>query len=53
MSLGDKVSLSVGNDGRAVSHEEAPVTLVPSRRRSWGRASVRRVVAVEASRDCK
>jgi len=51
MSVGERVSLSAGEDGHAVNHEEAPAALVPSRRRSWGRASVRRVVAVAASRD--
>jgi len=51
MSVGERVSLSAGEDGHAVDHEEAPAALVPGRRRSWGRASVRRVVAVAASRD--
>jgi len=29
MSVGERVSLSAGEDGHAVNHEEAPAALVP------------------------
>jgi len=36
MSVGERVSLSAGEDGHAVDHEEAPAALVPGRRQELG-----------------
>jgi len=36
MSVGERVSLSAGEDGHAVNHEEAPAALVPGRRQELG-----------------